>query len=222
MRMTVRRTLLLVLPLACATAEAQIYRCTSPEGTPIFSDERCGPDAKIVPGISTGRRSSSSSSPSRPKVEQQSAAELQLLLERCNAGDPAACTTWTKGGGPNQLREEEKKNELACEGGSLAACETRYCLDGISAECRRRVLQTAKLSGTSWYLREQQMQQNGATLYAVRCAAEGSRAIRDIAITCAAVAGPQRCSVASSAEKYPRLDQAAHAVCGADSVHGTR
>lgn len=204
--------MLFALTLAHVNVEAQIYRCTSPEGTPIFSDERCGPDAKVVPGITTKKRSTSASAP-KPKVEQKSAAELQQLLKQCNAGDTAACTTWTKSGGPNQLREEEKSNQLACEGGSLAACEKRYCQDGVSEECRRRVLQTAKLSGPSWYLREQQTQTTGATRYEVRCIAEGSRTIVDVAITCAAVAGPERCSAPSSAEKYARLDQATHALC---------
>lgn len=225
MRAMLRWSMFLVLPFAYAGAEAQIYRCTSPDGTPVFSDERCGPDAKLVPGITSKKRPASSGSSDGAKAskpEPKSPEELQQLLDRCNAGDNAACNTWTKGGGPNQLREEEKQHELACEAGSLSDCEKRYCLDGLSEECRRRVFETAKLSGESWYLREQRAQDSGATLYSVRCAPTGSTQIRDVAITCSAIAGPERCSTATSARAFPRLDQAAQFSCQRGSVPAAR
>jgi hypothetical protein len=227
MRSMMRWAMILVLPLAYAGAEAQIYRCTAPDGTPIFSDERCGPDAKLVPGITSKKRpaagnAQSSASAKGPKPEPKSPEELQELLGRCNAGETAACTTWTKGGGPNQLREEEKQQEQSCESGSLADCEKRYCQDGLTEECRRRVFETAKLSGESWYLRDQRTQASGATLYSVRCAPVGSTQIRDVAVTCAATAGPERCSISASPKAFPRLDQAAQSSCQRASVPASR
>lgn len=225
MRATVRWVTILVLPFAYAGAEAQIYRCTSPEGTPIFSDERCGPDAKLVPGITSKKRpaagTQSGSDAKAPKPEPKSAEELKQLLDRCNAGDNAACTTWTKGGGPNQLREDEKRQEQSCEAGSLTDCEKRYCQDGLTEECRRRVFATAKLSGESWYLRDQRAQANGATSYSVRCTPAGGSQ-RDVAIACAAVAGPERCSSTGSGPAFARLDQAAQSACQRGSVPATR
>ena len=219
-----RWALIIGLPFVCAGAEAQIYRCTSSDGTPVFSDERCGPDAKVVPGITSRKRPAPAAATGNkaPAPEPKSPQELQQLLDRCNAGDNAACTTWTKGGGPNQLRKEEQQHQAACEAGSLPDCEKRYCQDGMSEECRRRVFETAKLSGESWYLREQRAQANGATLYSVRCALAGSAQIRDVAVTCSPVAGPERCSSTSSAQAFPRLDQAAQASCQRSSVPATR
>jgi hypothetical protein len=219
-----RWAMILALPLLYSGAEAQIYRCTAPDGTPIFSDERCGPDAKVVPGITSKKRSTERGAANAPRPEPKSPQELQQLLDRCNAGDNSSCNAWTKGGGPNQLREQEKKQEVACEGGSLADCEARYCQDGLTEECRRRVLQTAKLSGESWYLREQQTNANGATLYSVRCASSGSTQMRDVAVSCAALAGPERCSSMSSDRAFPRLDQAANAFCqgGGEGGSGSR
>jgi hypothetical protein len=224
MRARLRWAMILGLPLVYAGAEAQIYRCTSPDGTPIFSDERCGPDAKLVPGITSKKRPAPSTSSSAPaqKAPPKSADELKHLLDRCNSGDNAACNTWTKGGGPNQLREEEKKHEAACEAGSLADCEKRYCQDGMSDECRRRVMETAKLSGESWYLREQQGQSSGATLYSVRCILAGSTQIRDAAVTCSAIAGPERCWSSAAPQAFPRLDQAAQSSCQRGSVPAAR
>jgi hypothetical protein len=218
-----RWTVMLFLPFVWVAAEAQIYRCTAPDGTPIFSDERCGPDAKIVPGITSKKRAPASSSASQaPKPEPKSPQELKALLERCNQGDNAACNTWTKSGGPNQLREEEKQHELACEAGSLRDCEQRYCLDGLTEECRRRVFLTAKLSGESWYLREQRTLTDGGTSYSIRCAPPRGSQMRDVTVTCSAIAGPQRCSTSASAQSFARLDQAAHSSCQNASVSATR
>lgn len=208
--MRVRWLLVTVLSLGCASAHSQIYTCTAEDGTRIFSDERCGPDAKIVPGITTKKRSSGAGDqPRAPKSE----AELQQLIEQCNAGDMQACREWTHGGGPNYLKEQERKAGQACEAGSLADCETRYCRDGITAECRRRVLETAKVSGETWYLREQATRADGAVAYAIRCVKEGVREIRDETVTCAGPPGPKRCVVSGTKQGFARLDQAAAAYC---------
>lgn len=216
-----RWALMLVLPFMWVTAEAQIYRCTAPDGTPIFSDQRCGPDAKIVPGITT-RKPTPPAAANTPRPEPKSPQELKALLERCNQGDNDACSTWTRSGGPNQLREEERQHELACEAGSLRDCEQRYCLDGVTEECRRRVFLTAKLSGESWYLHEQRTLSDGGTSYAIRCAPPGSSQMRDVTVTCSAIAGPQRCSSSVSAQAFARLDQAAQASCQRASASATR
>lgn len=198
-------------------AHGQIYTCTAPDGSRIFSDEKCGPDAKIVQGIET-RRKSSTSKPKAPPVSPKSPEELERLLAACNAGDGAACMTWTKGGGPNQLKAQEKELEASCEAGSLPACEERYCRDGATAQCRERVMSVATVSGDSWYLRYQRKPDaTSPTTYEVRCIPEGSRAIRDVTIACAAVAGPERCRAGQGAA-FPRLDAAASSAC---AVTGT-
>jgi hypothetical protein len=169
--------------LAFAPAQAQVYTCTAADGTRIFSDERCGPDAKLVPGFETKRAPARSATP-RPARSQKSAEELAELNQQCAAGQSKACTEWSLGGGPNLLREQEKRAEQSCEGGSLIACEQRYCRDGIDAECRARVLATAKVAGESWYLREQRTLADGATHYDIRCLTQGANAGRDVGLTC--------------------------------------
>ena len=212
----------LTLVATSASVEAQIYSCVGKDGTRIFSDEKCGPDAKVVPNITTTNRPArkapaekSSASPAiRAKVEPKSAAELEVLLTRCNEGDSTACMTWTKAGGPNSLKEKERKTEQACESGSLADCEDRYCNGGVSDECRARVLQVAKVAGESWYLRDTgQPQADGSTRYNVRCVPQGVRAIRDITVLCAAKAGPSKCLAMGTSAGQPRLDLAATAAC---------
>lgn len=203
--------------LGSVAVDAQIYTCTAKDGTRIFSDERCGPDAKVVPNISTSKRppSKSGASTARPKIEPKSTAELDVLLEQCNAGDMKACNTWTRAGGPNSLKEKEQTAEKACEAGSLADCEYRYCNGALNDECRARVLQAAKVAGGNWYLRDTgQPQADGSTRYDVRCIPASARIIRDVVVTCSAKAGPDRCTSAGSAKGESRLDLAAVAVCG--------
>jgi hypothetical protein len=203
--------------LGSAAIDAQIYTCTAKDGTRIFSDERCGPDAKVVPNISTSKRSSSRTGAGtpRPKVEPKSTAELGVLLEQCNAGDMQACNTWTRAGGPNSLKEKEQAAEKACEAGSLADCEYRYCNGVVNDECRARVLQAAKVAGDSWYLRDTgKPQADGSTRYDVRCIPAGARIIRDVIVMCSAKAGPERCTSAASDKGESRLDLAAVATCG--------
>lgn len=197
-----------------AVADAQIYTCTGKDGTRIFSDEKCGPDAKIVPNISTSRKPPAKPAAQRPKVEQKSAAELEELLKQCNGGDMTACNTWTRAGGPNSLRDKELAAEKACEGGSLADCEYRYCSGTVNDECRARVLQAAKVAGDDWYLRDTGTPQaDGSTRYDVRCLALGNRAMRDVVVTCSGQAGPNRCSSSGATAAYARLDLAAAALC---------
>ncbi len=204
----------LVLP---ATLPAQIYMCTAPDGTRIYSDERCGSDAKVVPGISTGRKRSdvtkSSTLPLKPVAKSET--ELQALSSRCDAGETQACNEWTRSGGPALLKADERKLEQACTSGELKACEERYCRDGATKDCRARVKETAPASGNDWYLRTTgQRRADGTTEYAVRCMPAGDLAIRDVSISCAAQAGPQRCSAAGNTAAATMSETAA-ALCGA-------
>jgi hypothetical protein len=193
-------------------AEAQIYLCIQEDGTRHYSDERCGPDAKVVPGITSKKRPATTGGTNRPARVQRTPAELDDLLEKCNGGDMRACSDWTHGGGPNYLREQERKAAAACDAGSLADCEQRYCLDGMTDECRTRVVGAAKLAGETWYLRQQTAKQLGVIEYGVRCSTPGVRAIRDFVVTCSAQSGPSRCVLASGAA-FARLDQAAASYC---------
>lgn len=204
--------LFISLCFVCGTTYAQIYTCTAEDGTRVFSDERCGPDAKIVPGITTKKKSGSGAS--KPKRAPKTPAELEELIVQCNAGDMTACKEWTHGGGPNYLREQEQRAGAACEAGSLPDCEQRYCVDGITDECRTRVLAAAKISGATWYLRAQRAGEDGATEYDVRCAKEGVREIRDTTVTCSGPPGPKRCVLGSTQNGFARLDQAAASYCG--------
>lgn len=199
-----------------AAVEAQIYTCTAPDGTRVFSDERCGPDAKIVPGISSKKRSNSTSaSGAKPQRTVRSGEELERLIAQCNAGDNKACTEWTHGGGPNYLREQERKAGLACEGGSLPDCEQRYCQDGMTEECRKQVMQAASVSGDSWYLRSQRTLRDGGSAYEVRCALPGKREIKEATVTCAGPPSPNRCFITQPARGFARMDQAAANFCSA-------
>lgn len=198
-----------ILGLGASSARAQIYTCTAEDGTRIFSDERCGPDAKVVKGISTSKKRGQ-----RTPREIKSPVELESLLAKCNAGDLDACKAWTHGGGPGYLREQEKQHEVQCEAGSLAACELRYCQDGITPECRSRVAQAARVSGPNWYLREDGQRTVGeSTFYEVRCLPEARRESRDITIACSGPSSPDRCSGAGTTARFARLDQAAAALC---------
>lgn len=203
--------------LASSNAGAQIYACTAADGTRVFSDQRCGKDARIVPGITTKKRPSAAAiAAAKSKSAPKTAAQLEELLELCNAGDMTACTTWTLGGGPNHLREQEHRAQLGCEGGSLRDCEERYCKDGAGKACRTHVLQAAKLSGDAWYLRgEEQRQADGAATYSIRCIPEGISEISDVTITCSAAAGPNRCYGVQPGQGFARLDQAAASICSA-------
>jgi hypothetical protein len=201
-----------MLILLCPMAMAQIYTCTAPDGSRVFSDKRCGSDAKVVKGIETQPKKSASGA--KVAVPARSPAELESLLKRCNTGDDAACMSWSKGGGPAQLKAREKQQESGCEDGSIEACERRYCRDGATEECRLHVLQLATLSGETWYLRYQRKAASDApTIYSIRCLQPGSRVLRDTAIACAAVAGPQRCQADQNPQGFPRLSEAAAAFC---------
>jgi hypothetical protein len=112
----------------------------------------------------------------------------------------------------NALRVAGIAPEVACEAGSLLDCEELYCRNGINEQCRKHVLQTAKISTDTWYLRRQVMR-DGTTAYAIRCMTQP--AARDLTIVCAASPGPNRCSTApkSANSGYPRLDKAAAGYC---------
>lgn len=200
--------------LACASSEAQIYECTGKNGSRVFSDKRCGPDAKVVQGIARPKRSPPQGASARPVKVRKTAAELEQLTLECNAGDMKACTQWTMGGGPELLRDQERKAEMDCEAGSLAACEQRYCREGIDSACRLRVLRTARLAGDTWYLRDEMRDPgSGLTKYFVRCIPEGAREFLDILLTCSSEASPDRCYLAEPQKGFPRLAAAAAAHC---------
>lgn len=211
------RYLLTLGLLCCLPAQAQIYSCEGPDGTRVFSDRKCGPNAKAVAGIATRKRPATGTAKSRataPQPQPKTAAELQDLMSQCNAGDIKACTAWTHGGGPNDLRERERQAEADCDEGMLAACEVRYCSDGATEECRLRVMQSAKVSGDTWYLREDAEQQDdGSILYKVRCVLKDVIRIRDTTIACSIDPGPRRCSPSDSKARFARLDLAAAGYC---------
>lgn len=194
-------------------SHAQIYTCTAPDGTRIFSDQRCGPDAKIVPNITTKPRSAASGG-GRPKIEPKTAAELDALLEQCNAGDIKACNVWARGGGPNRLRERELAAEKSCAAGSLADCEYRYCAGGVNDECRAKVLATAKITGEDWYMRDTgQTLPDGSVRYQVRCIPAGARIMREVVVTCTGSTEQSRCTSDAQSKPHSRFDFAANDAC---------
>lgn len=200
--------------LAWTGSEAQIYECAGEDGSRVFSDKRCGPDAKVVQGIGKPKRPPPKGLSAKPVKTRKTAAELEQLTLQCDAGDMQACTAWTMGGGPELLRDQERKGEVDCEAGSLAACEERYCREGISADCRARVQRTARLAGDTWYLRDETRDSgSGLTKYLVRCIPEGVRESLDILVTCSNEAGPNRCYLADPQHGFARLAQAAASNC---------
>lgn len=214
MRLKAKWLILTAILCTANAAQAQIYTCTAPDGTRIFSDERCGPDAKLVPGITSKKRSTGSgTAPAKAPRVKRSSEELERLIAQCNAGDAKACTEWTHGGGPNHLREQERKAGLACEGGSLPDCEVRYCQDGMTEECRARVMQTASVSGDSWYLRSQRTLRDGGSAYEIRCTSTRSREIKDATVTCAGPPSANRCFISQPERGFARMDQAAASFC---------
>jgi hypothetical protein len=215
-------TILLML-LASAGAQAQIYTCKGKDGSIVFSDQKCGPDAKLVKGSASKAKPTAKKPAAAPTPRvKRSPEELEQLLELCDAGDTPSCNAWTLGGGPSLLRENELKAELDCESGSLAACEERYCREGVSEECRERVMRTARLAGETWYVRsEDRKTEDGSTRYGIRCLPKGTAGktsrkpsqSRDITITCAALAGPNRCFNADPHRGHSGLGPAATAQC---------
>lgn len=209
--------LLVVGLLVAADGSAQIYTCKAPDGSRVFSDERCGDDAQVVPGTTRSKKASpSTAAKPKPKVAPvaKPADELDALMNRCDAGEVTSCNAWTLGGGPSLLRQREEQAEIACEDGSLSACEERYCRDGMDDDCRARVLRTARMAGETWYLRDERYQRDeGRTEYAVRCFEKGSRKTRDITLMCSALAGPNRCHQGDPQQGVARLDAAAAKYC---------
>jgi hypothetical protein len=210
--------------LVSASGEAQIYTCKGKDGSRVFSDKRCGPDAELVKqDYSKPKRPPPKGTSAKPVKTRRSAAELEQLTEACDAGDMQACTAWTMGGGPEMLRDTEHKNEQECEAGSSTACEERYCRERIDADCRARVQRTARMAGDTWYLRDEKRDtSSGITSYLVRCIPEGAAKAHDIMVTCSGEAGPNRCYVADPQHGFARLAQAAVGQCSRrpDTAHG--
>jgi len=201
--------------LVSASSEAQIYTCKGKDGSRVFSDKRCGPDAELVKqDYSKPKRPPPKGTSAKPVKTRRSAEELEQLTAACDAGDMKACTAWTMGGGPELLRDTERKNEQECEARSLTACEERYCRERIDADCRARVQRTARMAGDTWYLRDEKRDtSSGMTSYLVRCIPEGAAKPNDVMVTCSAEAGPNRCYVADPQHGFARLAQAAAAQC---------
>jgi hypothetical protein len=207
--------LLGVALLASASSEAQIYTCKGKDGSRVFSDKRCGPDAELVKqDYAKPKRPPPKGTSAKPVKTRRPAAELEDLTLLCDAGDMKACKDWTMGGGPELLRDKERNSEQECEAGSLAACEERYCREGIDADCRDRVQRTARLAGDAWYLRnETRDAEAGITKYQVRCIPAGASKANDIVVTCSSEAGPNRCYFADPQRGFPRLAAAAVSQC---------
>jgi uncharacterized protein DUF4124 len=205
--------------LVSASSEAQIYTCKGADGSRVFSDKRCGPDAQLVKqDYAKPRRPPPKAASVKPVKTRRSAEELEQLSAACDAGDMKACTAWTMGGGPEMLRDTERKNEQDCEAGSLAACEERYCRERIDADCRARVQRTARMAGETWYLRDEIRGSNvGITSYLVRCIPEGAAKSHDIMVTCVGEAGPNRCYLDDPQHGFARLAQAAAGHCSRPS-----
>lgn len=203
--------------LAPSFGYAQIYSCVAEDGTRVFSDERCGPDAKVVPGINAAKRAKPQApSAGKPRPPPKSPAELEALSASCDAGDVKACKAWTMGGGPNLLRDRERRAEMECEGGVLAACEQRYCRQHMDEDCRARILRTARLAGENWYLRAEEHDADQALVrYALRCLTPPQAPLRDVLVSCRNMPGPKRCFVGESAQgdELDRLDRLAERSC---------
>lgn len=196
-------------------SEAQIYTCKGKDGSRVFSDEKCGPDAQLVKGdYSKPKRPPPKGTSAKPVKTRRPASELEQLMLECDGGDMKACSAWTMGGGPELLRDRERKSEQECEEGSLAACEERYCREGIDEDCRVRVQRTARLAGETWYMRsETRDAEAGITKYLVRCIPPGALQANDVLVTCSSEAGPNRCYFADPQRGFPRLAAAALNQC---------
>ncbi len=201
--------------LAWTGSEAQIYTCKGKDGSRIFSDKKCGPDAEVFKqDYSKPKRPPPKGTSAKPAKTRRPASELEQLMLECDGGDMKACSAWTMGGGPELLRDRERKSEQECEEGSLAACEERYCREAIDDDCRARVQRTARLAGETWYMREETRDpEAGVTKYLVRCIPPDVQQPNDIIVTCSSLAGPNRCYFADPQRGFPRLAAAAQNQC---------
>ena len=87
-------------------SEAQIYTCKGKDGSRVFSDEKCGPDAELVKGdYSKPKRPPPKGTSAKPVKTRRPASELEQLMLACDGGDMKACSAWTMGGGPELLQE---------------------------------------------------------------------------------------------------------------------
>lgn len=205
---------LLFLPFGL---EAQIYTCRGADGSTVYSDQKCGADAQPVKGFEKVKRKKNAKAKAAeaktPPPPPKSPDELAELLKQCDAGDNQACTNWTLGGGPAALRQAEEGAERACEGGSLADCETRYCHEGANEICRQSVLRTAELSGDNWYLRKTNARgADGSQTYDVRCIHKDVPQTNDVTITCKQ-APTRRCLTGDSKNTFDGLREAADRSC---------
>jgi hypothetical protein len=214
------KTPLLVCALICAVfaasaVNAQIYTCMGPDGTRIFSDKKCGQDAKTVKGFEkTNSNSNRNNAPkTKAPVETKSPEELAFLLQRCNSGEQKSCMTWTMSGGPAALRDAERKAELACEAGSLADCEERFCKEGATEKCRQSVQRTADVTGDTWYLRSTREREiGGALLHEIRCIVKDQTKMRDAVVTCVNES-PRFCYVGNPEQRFADLNITASTHC---------
>jgi hypothetical protein len=211
--MRVSRFFLLSMLFIAPVAQAQIYVCVREDGSRIYSDKKCGPNAKVVKGFENTNTKKSKVTVKPKPMEKKSNEVLMLLLEQCNIGNKQACNDWTFGGGPNALREAEEKAERDCESGLLAACEQRYCGDGATEQCRQSVLRSAELSGEHWYLRRSaQVADDGARTYQIRCIHANNIKMQDHEVKCVSNGGLQ-CSIAGVVANALGLRRAANDAC---------
>src|SRR5262245_17387969 len=69
MRASFRPLLPIALLLAGAAAHGQVYTCVGEDGTRIYSSSRCGPDAKIVPGVGSYKKKPAAKSNPAPIIK---------------------------------------------------------------------------------------------------------------------------------------------------------
>ena len=194
--------------LSLQTAAAAIYTCTAKDGSRIFSDEKCGPDAKLVGGITT------ETPPTEPPETIDTLSGNAEGITHFSPQTAQSCSSSTDE--CNNRGARVITGKAACANGSLPDCEEQYCRNGITGECRRHILNVAQISGDEWYLRQQgPVQSDGAIKYYVRCFGEDQREIRDLTITCSAITGPNRCYSNTPQSGFARLDLAASKYCAA-------
>ena len=83
--------LLVAALLAWSRSEAQIYECAGKDGSRVFSDKRCGPDAKVVQSSPKPKRLPPKDPSAKPVQTRESAAALEHLTGEGVAGDDKAC-----------------------------------------------------------------------------------------------------------------------------------
>src|SRR5262245_5870125 len=109
--------------VASAPARAQIYTCTAADGSKVFSDEKCGPDAKKVtlspPQVASARPAPAKAQPkSLPPAEKPQTAQQKAGLK-----PPTTTAAPTKKPVATPKQPWELEALLAsCNEGNMKAC----------------------------------------------------------------------------------------------------